>query len=56
MTKSTSYDPCGHTKIAVSDYKKSYSLYNDIFKELGYKQVSNKNDHAGWASPKVMEF
>src|SRR3989338_7547828 len=45
------YDPCGHTKLAVSDYKKSYTFYADIFKELGYKQVSNKDDRAGWASP-----
>lgn len=45
------YDPSGHTKIAVSDYQKSYSFYRDIFEKLGYKQVSNKNDHAGWASP-----
>ena len=51
MPNITPYDPCGHTKLSVSDYKKSYPFYADIFEELGYKQVSNKDDHAGWASP-----
>lgn len=51
MPKITPYDPCGHTKIAVSDYTKSYPFYRDIFAELGYTQVSNTDDHAGWASP-----
>jgi len=51
MSKIIPYDPCGHTKLAVSDYKKSYSFYKDIFDVLGYKQVSNKDDSAGWASP-----
>jgi catechol 2,3-dioxygenase-like lactoylglutathione lyase family enzyme len=51
MSSNIPYDPCGHTKLAVSDYKKSYSFYKDLFGELGYKQVSNKDDHAGWASP-----
>lgn len=50
MSNSTAYDPCGHTKIAVSNFKKSLPFYKAIFKELGYKQVSSKKDHAGWAS------
>jgi len=50
MPNTTTYDPCGHTKLAVSDYKESYSFYVDIFKELGYKQISNKDDRATWAS------
>ncbi|MFA6533888.1 MAG: VOC family protein [Patescibacteria group bacterium] len=44
------YDPCGHTKIAVADFKRSYLFYKAIFEELGYKQVSAKADRAGWAS------
>ncbi len=51
MSKTQSYDPSGHTKIAVSDYKKSYPFYKDIFDELGYKQVMYENDCAGWVSP-----
>ncbi len=51
MPHNIPYDPCGHTKLAVSDYKKSYSFYKDIFDQLGYKQVSNKNNSAGWTSP-----
>ena len=51
MPETIPYDPCGHTKLAVSDYQKSYLFYKDIFGELGYKQVSNKDGHAGWASP-----
>lgn len=51
MSNNKPYDPCGHTKLAVSDYKKSYLFYRDIFEELEYKQVSNKSDHAGWVSP-----
>lgn len=51
MAKKIPYDPCGHTKLAVFDYKKSYPFYKDIFEELGYKQISNKDDHAGWVSP-----
>lgn len=49
--KNSPYDPLGHTKISVSDYKKSYVFYNNIFEQLGYKQVSNKDDSAGWVSP-----
>ena len=45
-----SYDPCGHTKIAVSNFKKSYIFYKEIFEALSYTQVSNKNESAGWAS------
>lgn len=52
MPNNVSYDPCGHTKIAVSDYKKSYPFYKSIFKEIGYKQVTDKDDHASWVSPK----
>jgi catechol 2,3-dioxygenase-like lactoylglutathione lyase family enzyme len=51
MSQITPYDPCGHTKLSVSDYKKSYSFYADIFDGLGYKQVSKHDDSAGWASP-----
>lgn len=51
MPDNTPYDPCGHTKIAVSNFKNSYLFYKDIFEELGYKQISNKDDRAGWASP-----
>ncbi|MFZ2189454.1 MAG: VOC family protein [Candidatus Magasanikiibacteriota bacterium] len=51
MSKNTPYDPCGHTKLSVSDYKKSYSFYQDIFNELGYTKISNRKDHASWASP-----
>ena len=53
MEKSSNppYDPCGHTKIAVSDYQKSYSFYKDIFEYLGYRQVSSKDNRAGWVSP-----
>lgn len=51
MPNKISYDPCGHTKIAVSDYKKSYSFYKDLFKEFGYQQVVHKENSAGWASP-----
>jgi len=47
----TPYDPCGHTKIAVSNFKNSYLFYKDIFEELGYKQISDKEDRAGWVSP-----
>jgi len=51
MPDNTPYDPCGHIKIVVSDWEKSYPFYKDIFEKLGYKQVSNKEDRAGWASP-----
>lgn len=46
-----SLDPSGHTKIAVSDYKKSYPFYKDIFDKLDYEQVSYDDDCAGWSSP-----
>jgi len=45
------YDPCGHTKIAVSDFEKSRQFYRDLFGILGYKQVSDKEDRASWVSP-----
>ena len=51
MPNNSPYDPCGHTKIAVSDFENSYLFYKDIFEELGYKQISNKEDRAGWTSP-----
>lgn len=51
MPTPTPYDPLGHTKIAVSDYAKSYPFYADLFAVLGYTQVSSKADHAAWASP-----
>lgn len=51
MPNNVPYDPCGHTKLAVSDYKKSYIFYSNLFAELKYKQVSNKDHSAGWASP-----
>lgn len=51
MSGNIPYDPAGHTKIAVSDFKKSHSFYMDIFMELGYKQVSDKEGSAIWASP-----
>ena len=51
MPNTSSRDPLGHIKIAVSNFKKSYLFYSDIFEGLGYKQVSNKDDRAGWASP-----
>jgi len=44
------YDPAGHTKIAVSDFNKSFQFYEGILKMLGYKQVSDKEDRAGWVS------
>lgn len=50
MPHNIPYDPCGHTKIAVSDYKKSYLFYKEIFELLEYEHVSNKEDHAGWTS------
>lgn len=51
MPNNAPYDPCGHTKLAVSDYKKSYLFYSELFDELGYKKVIDKKDRAGWASP-----
>lgn len=51
MSGNIPHDPCGHTKIAVSDFKKSFSFYEDIFKVLKYKLITRKNDHASWASP-----
>jgi len=51
MPNDIPYDPCGHTKLAVSDYKKSYNFYKDLFEILGYRQVTNKDDRAGWVSP-----
>lgn len=51
MTNNIPYDPCGHTKIAVSNYKKSYPFYKNILEQLGYKEVLNKDNGAGWASP-----
>ncbi|MFA6486334.1 MAG: DUF2061 domain-containing protein [Candidatus Magasanikbacteria bacterium] len=50
-TDITPYDPAGHTKIAVSDFKKSLAFYKTIFEFLNYKMVSEKPDHASWASP-----
>lgn len=44
------YDPCGHTKIAVGDFRKSYLFYKDLFETLGYKEVTNKENSASWAS------
>lgn len=50
MSNTASYDPSGHTKIAVSDFRKSYLFYKDIFDVLGYKKVMNDEDTAGWSS------
>src|SRR3989338_4064821 len=46
----TSHDPLGHIKISVSDLKKSKEFYNLIFSILGFKQISNKEKSAGWAT------
>ncbi len=51
MPNNTPHDPCGHTKIAVSDFKKGYPFYKDLFSELGYKQVASDDECAGWSSP-----
>jgi len=50
MCDNIPYDPCGHIKLAVSDYKKSYFFYKAIFDTLGYKQVVDKEKQAGWTS------
>ena len=51
MPNNIPYDPCGHTKLAVSDYKKSCIFYKGLFEKLGYKQTFSKDSSAGWASP-----
>jgi len=51
MPSNIPYDPCGHTKIAVSDFEESYCFYEAILDELEYKQVLKDDDTAGWSSP-----
>ena len=48
----TSFDPLGHIKIAVSDYAgESRGFYQALFGELGYEQVDDGEDGAGWQTP-----
>lgn len=50
MENKLSNDPLGHIKIAVSDFKKSKEFYKIIFDKIGFKQISNKDKSAGWAT------
>jgi len=51
MKENKSLDPCGHVKLSVSNIENSKQFYSDIFEVLGYIQVKNKKESAGWISP-----
>ena len=48
MSKTSPMDPAGHIKLAVSDLPKSSAFYRELFSTLGYKQVCDEADSAGW--------
>jgi predicted lactoylglutathione lyase len=50
MSNNIPYDPCGHTKLACSDFQKSYKFYKDLFEQLEYKQIFSKDNSACWVS------
>ncbi len=49
MSKKT-LDPCGHVKLAVSNFSRSFTFYKEIFDTLGYTLVKEGKDSAGWVS------
>ena len=51
MNNNSSKDPLGHVKLAVSDFKKSKMFYSKLFDKLGFAQVSDKEQSAGWVTP-----
>lgn len=51
MQKHSPFDPCGHIKLSVSKFDKSYLFYKGIFDLLQYGEVSHKEKKAGWVSP-----
>ncbi len=50
MENNLAKDPLGHVKLSVSDFKKSYSFYVDLFTQLGFTQISYKDNKAGWVT------
>ncbi|MCX6803258.1 MAG: VOC family protein [Candidatus Diapherotrites archaeon] len=46
--KSVSKDPLGHVKLSVSDFEKSKEFYKQLFKKLGFEQVSYSERSVGW--------
>ena len=44
----TPLDPAGHIKLAVSNFPKSSAFYRTLFSQLGYEQICDETDGAGW--------
>ena len=47
-------DSSGHIKLSVSNFNQSSKFYRQLFDKLGYIQVSEKKDHAGWINPQKL--
>jgi len=50
MKNSSAKDPLGHVKLSVSDFKKSTAFYGKLFAKLGFAQISDKEESAGWVT------
>jgi glyoxylase I family protein len=44
-------DPCGHIKFSVANFARSIRFYKDLFGQLGYPQVSDGKQAAGFVMP-----
>ena len=50
INSNSSKDPLGHVKLAVSDFEKSKVFYARLFNKLGFAQISDKENSAGWVT------
>src|SRR3989338_2241614 len=50
MNEPVSFDPAGHVKLSVSDFKRSEKFYANLLKELYGKQVTDGTTSAGWVT------
>lgn len=50
MKEEAAKDPAGHLKISVSDFEKSKSFYSNLFAQLDFQQIADKEKSAGWVT------
>ena|SRR3989338_2169795 len=48
------FDPAGHIKISVSSIRKSKEFYKKLFGKLGFEQILDESEAAGWKT--LQEF